>query len=117
MTGGLFPATIHRVVTPPPDQVNSLRVGIYYFSRPNDDYMILPFKDSSVLKRLGRDKPLDPSVTYNTAQFLEAKKRGYLKPDLDFDRPREHGVHSDPFREGDTFAPTERALASTVINS
>ncbi|KAI0149270.1 hypothetical protein BJ166DRAFT_628841 [Pestalotiopsis sp. NC0098] len=117
MTGGLFPATIHRVVTPPPDQVNSLRVGIYYFSRPNDDYMILPFKDSPVLKRLGRDKPLDPSVTYNTAQFLEAKKQGYLKPDLDFDRPRETGVHSDPFREGDTFAPTERALASTVFNS
>lgn len=116
MTGGLFPATIHRVVTPPPDQVNSLRVGIYYFSRPNDDYMILPFQDSPVLRKLGRDKPLDPSVTYNTVQFLEAKKHGYLKPDLDFDRPRESGVHSDPFREGDTFAPAQKALASTVLN-
>ncbi|ETS84126.1 hypothetical protein PFICI_02151 [Pestalotiopsis fici W106-1] len=117
MTGGVFPATIHRVVTPPPDQVNSLRVGIYYFSRPNDDYSLLPFKNSPVLKKLGKDKPLDPSVTYNTVQFLEAKKHGYLKPDLDFDRPRDPGVHSDPFREGDTFAPTEKLLASIAVKA
>lgn len=112
LTGGLFPATIHRVVTPPTDQVNFLRVGIYYFSRPNDDYILNPMKDSPILKRLGKDRPLDPTVTYNTAQFLEAKKHGYLKPELDFDRPRDSKMHSDPFHDGDTIKPTEKPLAS-----
>ncbi|KAJ9151371.1 Clavaminate synthase-like protein [Pleurostoma richardsiae] len=112
LTGGLFPATIHRVVTPPPDQVKSLRVGIFYFSRPNDDYVLLPWQNSPLLKRLGKDKPLDPTVTYNTVQFLEAKKHGYLKPDLDFDRPKDSKIHSDPFHEGDTFKPTAKPLAS-----
>lgn len=114
LTGGLFPATIHRVVTPPRDQVDFMRVGIYYFSRPNDDYVLLPMANSPVLKRLGRDKPLDPEVTYNTVGFLEAKKHGYLKPDLDFDKPRNQKIHSDPFREGDTFKPTEKVLASVA---
>lgn len=99
-------------MTPPPDQVKSLRIGIYYFSRPNDDYVLLPMRDSPVLARLGNDKPLDPAVTYNTVQFLEAKKRGYLKPELDFDRPRDEQLHSDPFHEGDTYKPTAKPLAS-----
>jgi isopenicillin N synthase-like dioxygenase len=66
LTGGLFKSTIHRVLTPPRDQKHYLRVGIYYFSRPNDDYVLRPF-DSPVLQKLGLNKPLDPSVIYNTA--------------------------------------------------
>ncbi|VUC26108.1 unnamed protein product [Clonostachys rosea] len=112
LTGGLFPATIHRVVTPPKDQVNCLRVGIYYFSRPNDDYRLFPFPHSPVLKRLGKDKPLDRNVIYNTVEFLEAKKHGYLKPELDFDKPKDKDLHDDPFRQGDRFAVTEKVLAS-----
>ncbi|KAI0126255.1 hypothetical protein BJ170DRAFT_726185 [Xylariales sp. AK1849] len=112
LTGGLFKSTIHRVVTPPQDQKHSLRVGIFYFSRPNDDYVLEPFK-SPVLKKLAMDKPLDPSVTYNTTEFLEAKKHGYLKPDFDSDKPREEG-HEDPFREGDTFRVLEKPLAHKI---
>lgn len=114
LTGGLFPATIHRVVTPPRDQAGSLRVGIFYFSRPNDDLPLRPLPRSPVLRILGRDKPLDPAATYTTAEFLEAKKHGYLKPELDFDRPRDASVHCDPFREGDRFAAADRLLASIV---
>lgn len=92
--------------------MDALRVGIYYFSRPNDDYVLLPFQNSPVLKRLGKDKPLDRSVTYNALQFMEAKKKGYLKPELDFDRPRDDKIHSDPFRGGDTIKETEKPLTS-----
>ncbi|CAH0019618.1 unnamed protein product [Clonostachys rhizophaga] len=112
LTGGLFPATIHRVVTPPKDQVDCLRVGIYYFSRPNDDFPLAPLHNSPVLKRLGRNKPLDLDVTYSTVEFLEAKKHGYLKPDLDFDKPKDKDLQDDPFRQGDRFAATEKVLAS-----
>ncbi|KAH8599086.1 gibberellin 2-oxidase [Bisporella sp. PMI_857] len=111
LTGGLFRATIHRVVTPPQDQKKSLRVGIFYFSRPNDDYPLVPFKNSPVLKRLGRDKPLDPTAIYTAAEFLGAKKHGYLKPDFDLDRPRDATLHEDPFREGDTLP----ALAEPLV--
>jgi hypothetical protein len=113
LTGGLFKSTIHRVLTPPKDQRHCFRIGAYYFSRPNDNYVLEPFKNSLVLKRMGLDKPLDPSVTYNTADFLEAKKHGYLKPDFDFDKPREKG-HSDPFREGDTFQVPEKPLTHSI---
>ncbi|CAH0054447.1 unnamed protein product [Clonostachys solani] len=112
LTGGLFLATIHRVVTPPKDQVDYLRVGIYCFSRPDDDFALALFHDSPILKRLGKDKPLDPNVTYSTAEILEAKKHGYLKSDLDFDKPKDNNFHDDPFRQGDRFAATQKVLAS-----
>ncbi|RDW84618.1 putative clavaminate synthase-like protein [Coleophoma cylindrospora] len=112
LTGGLFRATIHRVVTPPQDQKKELRVGIFYFSRPNDDLLIEPLRNSPVLRRLGFDKPLDPNITYTATGFLEAKKNGYLKPDFDFDRPRDAKLHSDPFREGDSFSVLAKPLVA-----
>lgn len=112
LTGGLFKSTIHRVLTPPVDQKHCLRVGIYYFSRPNDDYVLKPF-DSPMLRQLGLNKPLDPGVIYSTTDFLEAKKHGYLKPDFDFDKPR-GSDHEDPFREGDTFEVLDKPLTHTI---
>ncbi|KAK6088772.1 oxidase [Seiridium cupressi] len=112
LTGGLFKSTIHRVVTPPEDQKHCLRVGVFYFSCPNGDFTPEPFK-SPVLKELAMDKPLDPSVTYSTTEFLEAKRHGYLKPDFDFDKPREEG-HEDPFREDDTFKLLEKPLVHKI---
>ncbi|KAF8857059.1 gibberellin 2-oxidase [Acephala macrosclerotiorum] len=102
LTGGLYKATIHRVVTPPTDQEHELRVGLFYFSRPNDDYMMLPMADSPVLKRLGFDKQLDPEHTFNATEFLEAKKHGYMKPDFDTDKPKD-ATHIDDFRSGDRY--------------
>ncbi|KAM0810378.1 putative Fe2OG dioxygenase domain-containing protein [Seiridium cardinale] len=84
LTGGLFKSTIHRV----------------------------PLK-SPVLEKLAMDKPLDPSVTYSTTEFLKAKKHGNLKPDFDFDKPREEG-HEDPFREGETFKVLEKPLVHKI---
>ncbi|KAK9776848.1 putative Fe2OG dioxygenase domain-containing protein [Seiridium cardinale] len=68
LTGGLFKSTIYHVVTPPQDQKHCLRMGAFYFWRPNDDYILEPFK-SPVLEKLAMDKPLDTSATYNTTEF------------------------------------------------
>ncbi|KAL3418518.1 hypothetical protein PVAG01_10234 [Phlyctema vagabunda] len=95
MTGGLFKATIHRVVKPPVDQEREKRIGVIYFSRPVDAHMLQPF-DSPVLKRLGIDKSLDEKV-YNMADYLNARKHGYKRLDFDHDRPRQDGYHADPF--------------------
>lgn len=113
MTGGLFRATIHRVVKPPVDQEKEKRVGVIYFSRPIDDQLMQPL-DSPLLKRLGRDKPLD-DVVYNMGDYLNARKHGYKRLDFDHDRPRGEG-HRDPFdgtyRDPAGFKPVFGAIAS-----
>jgi isopenicillin N synthase-like dioxygenase len=45
-------STTHRVVRPPPDQLNGNRFGLFYFVRPGDDVDIKP-APSPLLKRLG----------------------------------------------------------------
>ncbi|EOD50392.1 Clavaminate synthase-like protein [Neofusicoccum parvum] len=95
MTGGFFKATIHRVVKPPQDQEREKRVGVIYFTRPVNEVPLKPI-DSPLLKRLGLDKPLDP-VVYNMPDYLNARKHGYKRLDFDNDRPRQQGVHEDPF--------------------
>ena len=42
LTGGLYQATIHRVVQPPTDQQHLTRLGIVYFSMPNDEVKLVP---------------------------------------------------------------------------
>ncbi|KZF19604.1 gibberellin 2-oxidase [Xylona heveae TC161] len=95
LTGGLFRATIHRVVKPPADQERHKRIGVIYFARPVDEVELKPI-DSPYLKRLGIDKPLDEKV-FNMADYLEARKHGYKRLDFDHDRPRTDGYHMDPF--------------------
>lgn len=95
LTGGLFKATIHRVVKPPVDQEREKRIGVIYFSRPVDEQRLEPI-DSPLLKRLGIDKPLDEKV-YTMADYLNARKHGYKRLDFDHDRPRQDGYHADPF--------------------
>lgn len=95
LTGGLFKATIHRVVKPPADQEREKRIGVIYFARPIDRQKLEPF-GSPLLKRLGIDKPLDETV-YDMGDYLNARKHGYKRLDFDHDRPRQDGYHVDPF--------------------
>jgi isopenicillin N synthase-like dioxygenase len=95
LTGGLFKATIHRVIKPPADQEREKRIGVIYFARPVDAVNLEPI-DSPLLKRLGIDKPLDETV-YNMADYLNARKHGYKRLDFDHDKPRQDGYHADPF--------------------
>ncbi|KAJ3716442.1 Clavaminate synthase-like protein [Lentinula raphanica] len=53
LSGGLYRATIHRVVQPPPDQRQYTRLGIFYFCMADDDVKLAPLIASPVLQRLG----------------------------------------------------------------
>jgi isopenicillin N synthase-like dioxygenase len=75
LTGGLFKATIHRVVQPPHDQRHLRRIGVIYFSRPADDRTLIPIENSPLLKRLGADKPPEERV-FCMAEYLDARKHG-----------------------------------------
>ncbi|KAL7624707.1 hypothetical protein AAE478_006278 [Parahypoxylon ruwenzoriense] len=58
LTNGFIKSTIHRVVTPPKDQINTARLGLLYFSRPGTG---TPMKTvpSPLLDRLGLIPPED----------------------------------------------------------
>lgn len=114
LTGSLFKATIHRVVTPPKDQADKVRIGILFFTRPNDDKTLEPISQSRYLQKLGLDQNRE-KVIYPTLQFLEAKKNGYRNKDVDFDRPKNLETHADPFNyDTDFLKGQNKALVSNV---
>jgi len=53
LTGGYVKSTIHRVAAPPKDQEHVDRLGLLYFSRPNNEVVLSAIKDSPVLQREG----------------------------------------------------------------
>ncbi|KAL5333326.1 hypothetical protein BJX70DRAFT_403668 [Aspergillus crustosus] len=54
LTGGLIKSSVHRVHAPPADQSGIDRLGVLYFSRPNNDVVLDPLANSPLLQRLGR---------------------------------------------------------------
>ncbi|KAI1797075.1 Clavaminate synthase-like protein [Ganoderma leucocontextum] len=53
LTGGYVKSTVHRVAAPPKDQEHVDRLGILYFSRPNNDVRLNTVAESPVLQREG----------------------------------------------------------------
>ncbi|EGN97166.1 hypothetical protein SERLA73DRAFT_123949 [Serpula lacrymans var. lacrymans S7.3] len=89
LSGGFYKPTIHRVVQPPKDQRSYSRLGVFYFSLPNDDVRLLPCTDSPVLQRIGierkcadEDAPLagnwmkERSVAYGRKELKKGKEEG-----------------------------------------
>ncbi|KAJ5090234.1 hypothetical protein N7532_008918 [Penicillium argentinense] len=52
LTNGFLKSTVHRVVTPPKDQIHIPRLGLLYFCRPGD-HTIMRTVPSPLLERLG----------------------------------------------------------------
>lgn len=59
ISGGYYKATIHRVIQPPTDQRNFTRLGVFYFSIPDDLVPLSPIKGSPVLERVGARRYFD----------------------------------------------------------
>jgi isopenicillin N synthase-like dioxygenase len=73
LTNGFLKSSIHRVVAPPPDQVEVDRLGVLYFVRPEDDLELKPIV-SNVLERLGYSKVTDSSAVGITAgEWVKAR--------------------------------------------
>jgi len=53
LTAGYVRSTIHRVAAPPKDQQHVDRLGLLYFSRPNNDVPLTTIQESPVLQREG----------------------------------------------------------------
>lgn len=89
LCGGFYKPTIHRVIQPPADQRNCPRLGVFYFSMPNDSTRLVPYAETSpVLKRVGvrrlcedKDAPTmlewrkGRTVSYGRAQLKAGKEK------------------------------------------
>jgi len=53
LTANYVKSTIHRVAVPPKDQQHVHRLGLLYFSRPQNDIKLSTITESPVLKREG----------------------------------------------------------------
>ncbi|KAI1204515.1 Clavaminate synthase-like protein [Annulohypoxylon truncatum] len=86
LTNGFIKSTIHRVVTPPKDQINIPRLGLLYFSRPGAR---TPMKTvpSPLLDRLGlipqEDKDPNKPVVSGTEYVRARVKDVHYKTVLD----------------------------------
>ncbi|CRG87065.1 hypothetical protein PISL3812_04080 [Talaromyces islandicus] len=77
LTNGFLKSTIHRVVTPPSDQLDISRLGLLYFVRPGDN-TAMKTVPSPLLQRLGllteEDKNSDKPVPSGT-EYVRARVR------------------------------------------
>lgn len=76
---GFIKSTIHRVVTPPKDQLTIPRLGLLYFSRPGDNTPMRTVP-SPLLERLGfikeEDRDLTRSVPSGT-EYVRARVKDF----------------------------------------
>ena len=86
LTKGFIKSTVHRVVTPPRDQIDIPRLGLLYFSRPGDSTPMRPVP-SPLLDRLGlltdEDKDPDAPVVTGTEYVRARVKDVHFKTVLD----------------------------------
>jgi len=91
LSGGYVRTTIHRVTVPPKDQQHVDRLGLLYFSRPQNDVKLATAKESPVLQREGYtqndfEQSGNPVPTMEEFTFAKQKwqrKRTYLGQDRD----------------------------------
>lgn len=71
-SGGYFKLTVHKVIRPPPDQINAPRIGTFYFVRPGEtEIEIAP---SPLLKRLGLYKEIKPVIG---TEYVRSRVKDY----------------------------------------
>ncbi|OJT14994.1 UPF0676 protein [Trametes pubescens] len=78
LSGGYMKSTVHRVAVPPKDQQHVDRLGLLYFSRPNNDVELRTIKESPVLREQGFtenefEKSGNPVPTMETWTFAKQK--------------------------------------------
>ncbi|KAG6840234.1 hypothetical protein C0991_008018 [Blastosporella zonata] len=82
LCGKYYPATRHRVVQPPADQRGIPRLGVFYFSMPDDDVKLIPFEDSPVLQRVGITRLCEPEDAPTMEEWRQARTASYGRAEL-----------------------------------
>ncbi|TFK45778.1 Clavaminate synthase-like protein [Heliocybe sulcata] len=79
LSGGIYKATIHRVVQPPPSQRGYARLGVFYFAMLDNDVVLKPLEDSPVIKREGvrRERLPEQGKEPTMDEYRKARIRAY----------------------------------------
>ncbi|KAG2136002.1 hypothetical protein DEU56DRAFT_913091 [Suillus clintonianus] len=93
LTGGYYKGTIHRVVKPPEDQRGYARLGVFYFTMPNDDVKLVPMAESPVLQRAGIQRRCDDSEAPTMEQWRKGRTSAYGQSELE--NGKEKGVEQE----------------------
>lgn len=77
LSGGYYKATIHRVVQPPEDQRGYARLGLFYFTLPNDSVLLAPNRESPVLQKQGIKLRFDDADAPTMEQWRKGSASRY----------------------------------------
>ncbi|KAJ4469880.1 hypothetical protein J3R30DRAFT_3713143 [Lentinula aciculospora] len=99
LSGGLYRATIHRVIQPPKDQRQYSRLGIFYFSLADDDVKLAPLTESPILQRVGIKRRFEDSKAPTSAEWRKARTAAYGQSDLK-ESETEKGVEQEVILDG-----------------
>ncbi|KAH7909409.1 hypothetical protein BJ138DRAFT_1155324 [Hygrophoropsis aurantiaca] len=81
-SGGYYKPTIHRVVQPPEDQRTYNRLGVFYFTMPDDDVRLLPCADSPVLQKVGIQRRCPDEEAPMSEVWRRSRTTKYGRTDL-----------------------------------
>lgn len=82
LSGGFYKATIHRVVQPPEDQRGHTRLGLIYFTVPDEDVKLVPFTESPVLRRAGIKRRFEDGDAPMMRDYRIGRASNFLKAKL-----------------------------------
>ena len=93
LTGGYYTGTVHRVIQPPLDQQQFIRLGVFYFVMADGDVKLVPFRESPVLQRAGIHPRCDDSIAPTMLEWRRDRANGYGRSEL---KPsKEKGVEEE----------------------
>ncbi|KAL0571694.1 hypothetical protein V5O48_010271 [Marasmius crinis-equi] len=77
LSGGIYRATIHRVVQPPPDQRNKERLGVYYFALSDDNVKLAPVVPNPRERRFehGKEPTMEVWRKERTSRYGQSELR------------------------------------------
>ena len=82
ISGGDYKATIHRVIQPPADQRSFTRLGVFYFSIPDDPVPLAPIEGSPVLERVGVRRYFEDGQIPTSESWRKARTLTYGTGDM-----------------------------------
>ncbi|EIW79589.1 Clavaminate synthase-like protein [Coniophora puteana RWD-64-598 SS2] len=92
-SGGYYTSTIHRVVQPPADQRERVRLGVFFFCMPSDGIRLAPLGESPVLRREGLNKLPEGAVIPLVEDWRKGRSSQYGRVTLK--QSMEDGVEED----------------------
>ncbi|GAA6004856.1 hypothetical protein JCM10207_008429 [Rhodosporidiobolus poonsookiae] len=121
ISGGHIKSTVHRVIRPPEDQADHERLGLLYFSRPANDFLV-KVAPSPLLQRLGLYDPAkeEPNPPTGLEWGRARVKHTHLRANIEHktaQKPFQFGKHIVNLEYKSPAVLTQRSRAATPVTA